>query len=311
MMKKILITGGTGFLGSHLTTVLKDNNFDFRSIGSDIYDLTKIEACFDVLNDSRPDIVIHLAALSGGIGINRTEPEKFFHVNSLLVANMFKAVTDSGIKRMIYTMCGCSYPGNATSPINEKQMWEGYPQGESVAYSSAKKMGIVAAEAYRHLGLETSVLVPGNMYGEFDNYSLANSHVIAAMIRKYVEATENNQSEVKLWGSGKPVRDFVYAGDVAKIVAKVMLLDKLSGPVNISTSTSTSMSELAKIISEKCGFKGSTLWDATKPDGQMIKIFDNSYSKTLGLNCETSLEEGLGKTISWFRESRNLGGVRL
>jgi GDP-L-fucose synthase len=307
----ILITGASGFLGTHITKILNQEATEFKGISSKDFDLTILNEVDRCLSIFKPHTIIHLAALSGGIGMNTEKPYDFFHINSLLITNMFHSAAKNGVKRIIYTMGGCSYPANAISPISENQMWNGYPQPESAAYSSVKKMGIVAAAAYQSLGLQTTVLVPGNMYGEYDNYSLTDSHVIPAMIRKFIEAESQGVSSVQLWGSGNPKRDFVYARDVASCVVKTLKMNNLQGPINLSSGNSISIRDLAMLIAQMTGFRGELIWQTNKPDGQMIKIFDTTLAKELKLSCETPLEEGIQNTIDWYRKSLNTGMIRL
>ena len=213
---------------------------------------------------------------------------------------------------MIYPIGGCRYPHTAISPISEGQLWQGYPQSESAGYAMAKKVGVVASTSYRHqYGLNSIILVPGNMYGEYDNFSLTDSHVIPATIRKMFEAKQENKKQVMMWGSGKPQRDFVYAGDVGATFPLFIENYNSPDPVNISSGTTTSIKELAETVKELVGYDGEIIWDTSKPDGQMIKIFDVQKMNELGISCPTSLREGLEKTIDWFSKNYDSGNVRL
>ncbi len=250
---------------------------------------------------ARPEVLVHMAGYVGGIGANRAYPADFFYRNLLMMALAFQGAAEFGVRKLIYPMGGCSYPASAVSPIGEDQMWSGYPQAESAAYSSAKKMGIVASEAYRaQYGLSSAVIVPGNMYGEYDNFSREQSHVIPALIRRFVEARLSGAREIVCWGTGRPVRDFVYAGDVARTIPYFIEHHDSSEPVNISSGVRTSIRELAELIRELTGFAGEITWDPSKPDGQMVKVFDVTRMKRLGLSCETPLRAGLERTIRWF-----------
>ncbi len=218
------------------------------------------------------------------------------------------------LKKLVYPMGGCSYPAMAASPIDESQMWEGYPQDESAGYSAAKKMGIVASRSYRtQYGLKTSVIIPGNMYGEYDNFRNSESHVVPAFIRRYYEEMAAGADEITMWGSGAPQRDFVYAGDVAALIPYFIEEYDSVEPVNISTGASISIRELAETLRKTMHFSGKIKWDASKPDGQMVKIFDVTRLHNLGLSCPTSLAEGLARTIAWFCDNyRNkTDGIRL
>ena len=218
---RILVTGSKGFLGRHTVAVLRERygSDHVACVSSKDYDLTDAAQARRMLEDNEPDVLLHLAGYVGGIGANRSQPADFFYRNIQMTTQVFEAAARCQVPKMIFTMGGCSYPGSATSPIGEDQMWNGYPQADSAAYSSAKKMGIVASEAYRQqYGLNSAVMVPGNLYGEYDNFRENESHVIPAMIRRFVEAKREGAKEVVCWGRGTPVRDFVFVADVARAV---------------------------------------------------------------------------------------------
>lgn len=313
---KVLVTGATGFLGRHAQPVLErhygaENLFCVSSKDYDLMDPVQVKAMF---HEIKPEAVVHLAAYSGGIGANRTYPADFYYQNTLLTALVFDAAAKSGVKKLVYTMGGCSYPSTATSPIDEEQLWNGYPQPESAGYSTAKMMGTVAAKSYQQqYGLNAVVMIPGNMYGEFDNFSNTESHVVPAMIRRYFEAKRDGLSEVVMWGTGNPERDFVYAGDVAETLPYFIDEHASPEPINISSGTTTSIKDLAEIIAKHTGYEGAIKWDTNKPDGQMVKIFDVSRLKSLGLSCSTSIDAGLEPTIKWFMENydQKSDGLRL
>lgn len=312
----IVVTGSTGFLGRHTIPALQKAYPQANVVGvsSKNYNLMQIGAARSLLQDLKPDYVVHLAAYSGGIGANRTYPADFYYRNTLLTANMFQAAAEIGVKKLIYTMGGCSYPAKATSPIDESQLWNGYPQAESAGYSTAKMMGTVASKSYREqYGLNSSVLIPGNMYGEYDNFSTLDSHVVPAFIRRYYEAMRDGLEEVAMWGTGIAQRDFVYAGDVAAVIPYFLENYDSSEPVNLSTGTTTTIFELATKIAELVNFKGKIAWDASKPNGQIEKIFAVDRMKSLGLSCTTPLADGLEKTIHWFGQhyDARTDGLRL
>jgi len=302
-MTKVLLTGGSGFLGRHAGPVLEARYGADAvvALSSADYDLMDPAAVDRALSDHKPEIIVHLAAYSGGIGANRTYPADFYYQNTLLTALMFEGAARHKVKKVVYTMGGCSYPADAVSPIDESQMFRGYPQNESAGYSTAKMMGIVASRSYRSQhGLDSSVIIPGNMYGEYDNFCRLDSHVVPAMIRRYYEAMLEGKDEVAMWGSGKAQRDFVYAADVAKVIPFFIESYDSSEPVNISSGTTTAIKTLAETIARLVRFEGRIKWDTTKPDGQMVKIFATERLAGLGLSCDTPLEEGLDRTIAWF-----------
>jgi GDP-L-fucose synthase len=304
---RIALTGDTGFLGQNLKDAFREGEVTFFAAnGQANYDFTRYEDCEDFIRTSQPKVLIHLAALSGGIGANRERPDEFFHVNMLLVTNMFRAAALNGVEEMVYTFGGCSYPNTATSPIKEQNLWDGIPHGDSSAYSMAKKMGVIAANAYKKYGLKSKLLIPGNLYGKFDNYSLENSHVIPAMIRKFYEAKNKNAKSVSMWGDGSPTRDFVYAGDVAKAIVKALDMNLPEEPINLSTGTSISIKNLAETVAAHLNYSGELFWDTSKPNGQQDKIFSVTKAKSLGLVMETKLDDGLKQTIKWFEENYDI-----
>ena len=301
---RILVTGATGFLGRHAVPHLKHAVPDrtIVAVGRNGGDLTTLDGASRLLNEARPDVVVHLAAYSGGIGANRTWPADFYFRNIMMVSCMYEAAAKCDVKKIVYTMGGCSYPATATSPIGEDQMWAGYPQPDSAAYSSAKKMGIVAAEAYKtQFGLISTVLVPGNLYGEFDNYRTGESHVIPALIRRFHEAKLKRDTEVVCWGRGIAERDFAYAGDVAALLAHFIDRDDDAGPINLSQGTTTTIRSLAETVQELTGYNGQIHWDTDKPEGQLYKVFGVDRMHKAGLVCPTPLRDGLKKTIDWFQ----------
>jgi GDP-L-fucose synthase len=313
---KIVVSGASGFLGHHLMPLLIERYGAGRVLGlsSRDYDLTDPVQVQRMFEERKPEVLVHLAAYVGGIGANREFPADFFYRNTMLMALVFQAAAKYRVKKLIYTMGGCAYPATATSPIDESQMWNGYPQPESAGYSSAKKMGIIASISYRQqYDLNSVVIIPGNMYGEYDNFRIDESHVIPALIRRFSEANRSGVKSVVIWGTGKPVRDFVYAGDVAAAIPFFIENYDSSEPVNISSGTTVSIKDLAENIKELTGYRGDIVWDVSKPDGQMVKIFDVSRMKGLHISCDTPLGDGLKKTITWFEKhyDDHSDGIRL
>lgn len=314
--KRIVVTGATGFLGRHLLSILRQRYGveHVAGLSSRDYDLLNPVEVRRMFLETKPQVVVHLAAYSGGIGANREFPADFYYRNTMLTALVFHEAASQRVVKMLYPMGGCSYPGNAKSPIDESQMWNGFPQVESAPYSCAKKMGLIASDSYRRqYGLNSTVIVPGNMYGEYDNFHPRDSHVVPAMIRRFYEAGQTGAPDITLWGTGRPVRDFVYAGDVAATIPWFLENDSENGPVNISTGTATSIRELAELVKAVTGYEGGIKWDSTKPDGQMHKVFDVRKLHSLGLSCPTPLMEGLRRTTEWLvRNYQSRGdGLRL
>ena len=309
----ILVTGATGFLGRHVVAALNEHtSAKVTGVNRSDFDLLKDDELQDMLTSIKPDAVIHLAAKVGGIIANRDYPADFYYENIMINTRMFDACFRHDIPKFLTFMGGCSYPATATSPIGEDQMWQGYPQIESAPYSTAKKMMLVQSASYRkQYDYNSVVLIPGNVYGEYDNFNEEYSHVIPAMIRRYIEAREAGKPSIYCYGSGRPTRDFVYAPDVAKLIPWFLENYNSSEPVNLSSGTRTAIKDLAETIKELTGYKGTLDWDTSQPDGQMDKIFATDRMKGLGLSCDTSLHDGLSATIKWFEEARKTGDVRL
>jgi GDP-L-fucose synthase len=310
--KRVLVTGGSGFMGSNLIPLLqKAEALVFAPHRSD-YDLLRQGDVKRMFEDLKPEVVFHLAAYVGGILANRDKPADFCYRNLILGTEVLHQAQMTGVKKYITFIGGCSYPAHAPSPIQETELWQGYPQAESAPYSLAKAMAYELAKAYRRqYGLNAIVLAPGNIYGPYDNFDLEGSHVIPAMIRKYVEAKERRDMEVLAWGSGKPLRDFIYIGDVCE--AALLAAREYDSPdlINISSGRRTSIRELVELVAELTEFRGQVVWDASKPDGQIDKGFAvERMKKILRFTPQTNLKDGLRKTIDWFLAHRgNLRGV--
>jgi GDP-L-fucose synthase len=304
--KRVLVTGGSGFVGSNLIPLLEKAGGLVSAPSRSEYNLLLQGDVKRMFEDLKPEVVFHLAAYVGGILANRDKPADFCYRNLFLGAEVLHQAQIAGVRKYITLIGGCSYPAHAPSPIQETELWQGYPQPESAPYSLAKAMAHELAKAYRRqYGLNAIVLVPGNIYGPYDNFDLQGSHVIPALIRKYVEAKDRGDVEVLAWGSGKPLRDFIYIGDVCE--AALLAAREYDSPdlINISSGRSISIRELVELVAELTEFRGRVIWDSSKPDGQMDKGFAVERMKQiLRFTPQTNLKDGLRITIDWFLAHR-------
>lgn len=305
--KKVMVTGGAGFLGSHVVAKFQERGCrEIVVVRSADYDLTREENCIRLLEDTRPDIVIHLAGLVGGILANKIRPAEFFYQNLTMGTFMLHHSSRMGVEKFVAAGAGCGYPEHAPMPLKEESFWSGMPQQESAPYSLAKRLLHVQSNAYfQQYGFVSVIAIPGNIYGPYDNFDLSASHVVPALVRKFVDAVEAGAREVAVWGTGRPTRDFVYAGDVADGI--LLATERYSEPelVNLSSGVETTIRELVGILQALTGFQGRVVWDASRPDGQLRRFFDVSKAKAdLGFVPRTSLREGLSKTVSWYQANR-------
>ena len=300
-MKKILVTGGRGFLGSHLVDQLK-GAFSLLTPPKEALDIENYEQLDSFLQEHNPDAIIHLAAVCGGIGANQGSPADFFIRNNLMGINVLKASHSNGIKKLITLGTVCSYPKFTPVPFKEEDIWSGYPEETNAPYGIAKKNLLVGCQAYHEQYGDNFIhLIPVNMYGEYDHFDLQSSHVIPALIRKFHEADENGRGSVTIWGDGSASREFLYAGDCAKAIELALLRYDSPQPVNVGTGIEITIKDLATKIGEMVGFEGYIIYDESKPNGQPRRCLDTARAqKGFGFKAQTSLDEGLRKTYNWY-----------
>jgi GDP-L-fucose synthase len=300
--RKVLVTGAAGFVGSNLLPILKKAGCELVTPSRREYDLTEQAQVRRLFKEHRPDLVFHLAARVGGVLANKEYPADFSYENLIMGALVLHESWRAGVQKYVTLIGACSYPDHAPNPIQETELFNGMPHAGSAPYSLAKAMSVVLAQAYRkQRGFNAIVLVPGNIYGPFDDFDPNNSHVIPALIRKFIEAKTAKQPEVVAWGSGRPTRDFVYVGDVCEAI--VIAAEKYDGSdiINLSSGHATSIRELTEAVMELTGYQGKIVWDHSKPDGQVHKGLNATRMKEwLGYECRTSLREGLRQTIEWY-----------
>lgn len=302
--KRILVTGGAGFLGSVVVEKLHERGCkDIFVPRSKDYDLVEMEAVRRVYKDAQPDIVIHLAARVGGIGASRANPGKFFYDNLMMGAQLMEVGRQVGIEKFVGVATICSYPKFTPVPFKEEDLWNGYPEETNAPYGLAKKMLLVQSQAYRRqYEFNSAVLFPVNLYGPRDNFDLETSHVIPALIRKCLEAKRQGRDHITIWGTGTPTREFLYVEDAAEGILLATERYNKSEPVNLGAGFEIAIKELVELIVKLTGFTRQIVWDAEKPDGQPRRMLDTAKAqKEFGFTPATGFEEGLRKTIEWYR----------
>jgi GDP-L-fucose synthase len=304
--KRVCVTGGAGFLGSFVINQLRQRGAkDIYVPTIEEYDLVRLEDIQRMYDTARPDLVIHLAALAGGIGANRDRPADFFYINLMMGVQLMNEAWKRGVGKFVAIGTICAYPKFTPLPFREENLWEGYPEETNAPYGLAKKMLLVQAQAYREqYGFNAIYLLPVNLYGPHDNFNLQTSHVIPALIRKCIEATERGDSQVNLWGDGSPTREFLYVEDAARGI--LLAAERFNGsePVNLGSGFEISIRDLAETVARLTGFKGEIVWDPDKPNGQPRRALDVSRAeKYFGFRAQMPFEEGLRRTIEWYRQS--------
>ncbi len=305
--KRVCVTGGAGFLGSFVVERLRQRGAKQIFVPNiEEYNLVNLADIHRMLDASRPDILIHLAALAGGIGANRARPADFFYTNLMMGVQLLHEAWKRGIQKFVAIGTVCAYPKFTPVPFREENLWDGYPEETNAPYGLAKKMLLVQSQAYRQqFGFNAIYLLPVNLYGPGDNFNLETSHVIPALIRKCIEAQERGEKEVVLWGDGSPTREFLFAGDAADGILSAAEFYNGGEPVNLGSGREISVKELAELIARLVDFKGKLVWDTSKPNGQPRRALDTRRAfDYFGWRATVPFDEGLHQTIQWYRENR-------
>ncbi|MFN8621063.1 MAG: GDP-L-fucose synthase [Chloroflexota bacterium] len=305
--RRVMVTGGRGFLGRAVVARLEASGADSIFVpASREFDLRTVEGVRGALETGRPDVVIHLAAVVGGIGANRENPGRFFYENAVMGIHLIEEARLAGVAKFLTVGTVCSYPKHTPVPFHEESLWDGYPEETNAPYGLAKKMLLVQSQAYREqYGFDASYVIPVNLYGPGDNFDPASSHVIPALIRKFLEAQDRGERTVPVWGTGSASREFLYVDDAARGI--VLAAERYSSPdpVNLGVGHELRIRELVEMIGRLTGFEGEIAWDATKPDGQPRRALDTSRARErFGFVAEMPFEEGLRRTIDWYRGVR-------
>jgi GDP-L-fucose synthase len=305
--KNVLITGGAGFLGSSLVRTLEEHGLPRESMRiprSRDLDLRRWENCVAAVDGI--DVVIHLAAKVGGIGCNMANPGSLFYDNAVMGIQLMEAARQAGVGKFVAIGTICAYPKFTPVPFREENLWEGYPEETNAPYGLAKKMLLVQAQAYRQqYGFNAIYLLPVNLYGPGDNFDPASSHVIPALIKKFVEAVESGAKSVEVWGTGAASREFLYVDDAAEGIALAAERYDKPDPVNLGAGFEITIRDLATLIADITGFTGEIVWDTTKPDGQPRRCLDVSRAeREFGFRARTKFEDGLKETVEWYRKHR-------
>ena len=306
--KRVMVTGGSGFLGRNIVSAFERKGAEVAVLRSREYSLVDPTQTREAFKTMAPQIVVHAAADVGGIGYNQLSPADIFQNNLLMTANVLRAAQEAGIDKLVIISSACAYPGEVEGDMKEEEFLEGPLHPSVECYGFSKRALYIGAKAFKEqYGLNSIILVLTNLYGPWDKYNPRDSHVVAALIKKFVEAKQRGEPEVECWGTGKPVREFLYVEDCADAVVRATEVYDSVEPLNVGTGIGTSILELSEIIPEVVGYTGSIVWNADKPDGAMRKVLDVSRMKSkLGWESRTSFKDGLRKTIDWYVEHQEV-----
>jgi GDP-L-fucose synthase len=301
----IVVTGGTGFLGRHVCRELEQAGAKVQPIGRAQYDLRRRREIDRMLTDTSPDAVVHLAAVVGGIGANRAHPGQFLYENAIMGLELLEGCRAAGVAKTVVAGTVCAYPKHTPVPFREEHLWDGYPEETNAPYGLAKKLLLAQAQAYRsEYGMNVVYLLPVNLYGPGDNFDLETSHVIPAMIRKFMEASRRGEIDVELWGDGSPTREFLYVEDAAR--AFRLALERYDGPepINVGSGEEISIKDLATLVAMRTGYQGDISWNPGRPNGQPRRRLEISRAwELLGFKANVSLDDGLSRTVDWCRSA--------
>jgi len=311
--KRVMVTGGAGFLGRHIVGLLADRDAVVSVPRSRDYNLVSFEQAQRAMEDFQPQVVIHSAAFYGGIWINQLYPGRIFYENLVMGANLMEAARLAKVEKFVGIGTACSYPGYLEGLLKEENLWDGIPHETVVNYGLTKKIMAIQGLAYKkQYGMDSIHLILTNLYGPWDTFNPERSHVVAALIRKFVEARQAVADEVEVWGSGRPVREFLYVEDCAEAIVRAAEIYNDLTPLNVCCGQGTSIRKLAELVKETTGFRGEIVWNTEKPDGQMMKVLDATrMEQALHWYPPTSLADGMRKTVDWYVAEKATADLRV
>lgn len=304
---RIIVTGGSGFLGRRVVSCLRERGYEHICVPRRRdYDLVRADAVSRLFDDHQADLVLHLAAVVGGIGANRDRPGEFFYQNLMMGVQLIEEARRRGVDKFLSVGTICAYPKHTPVPFSEDSLWDGYPEETNAPYGLAKKMLLVQGQAYRQqYGFNAIYVLPTNLYGPGDNFDARSSHVIPALVRKCVEAKEAGRGQLEVWGTGAATREFLYVDDAAEGIVRAAERYDGAEPVNLGSGEEISIRDLVTLVSREVGFDGEILWDTSKPDGQPRRLTDSARARAaFGFEAPTPLEVGIRRTIDWYLEHR-------